>query len=1162
MSEKPSNIYKKYGILVLACFCLIILVSASVSPYLQSSLNVKQQSASVSLAQSSCFSSAEMLQIQSSKQNIAASITSENEKLDSIEADIVKTAKEYSEYTEEVDKLRLKLVTEQYLNGIKTDIEATQKRIQELDALETSALSGVCSAPGYFDKNSCENASGPAGGSCSAQWYTDPDSCTSAGYYEGGGCSGSGYYDKPSCESAGYSYSILTGKQSSGTCSGGDQYPNEASCTSAGYYTGGGCSDPTYVDRYSCENAGYYQDGGTCSNPYYTNQQTCESENFVWSNDGAFAYSGNTWSESTFVSSGYTWNQPWYEELTEVTTSYGYVWKEPQWVNAGYTWTHSTYTPYGYTWIDASEANTKQNLTTSLENLAKEYQEKIVLRNEQMKEIGEKEALLESKHNNLKDLSVQKVSIREKIAGLEAEMQAVELGASKGVCQAYEVSCSDSLDNDNDLAVDCSDSDCSLEASCSKTTGPITGTSTTPGTTPPVSTTPEAPLFSTKFSGTFSTVGSLTNNILLVNSRDIVPGMKDLKTLAAATTTTTQILFSKISSVKATVESNIATVTKLRTALMQLRTENSQTTDIPLKTETDKLVTVGISFVSSLVEYHMTLLKFLDGSVPTPELDVELNQRIADTTTKGGAYKAQITPTNVALNAAVKKAETLALGQVSVSTGALRASSISPRPGEIDVSVSTNEIIIAFLQNINTFNKATVSVKDSTGDTIQTTESMKARKTFAIGLDEPLKAGEVYTVSVSGLFVEEVTLDEFSWSQSWSFATEKRGSVIIGTIIDIIDDIFGLGGGKKEAEVCDDGKDNDGNGVADCSDKACEDDEACKQPVCGNGKVEKGEECDDGNNVAGDGCTGCQVDNEGGGCTDDNEDGYDDKDTTQRCGCLDKDDDGKDDIDGASCVVSSESSCLICQYEIDYIEGFEDRFKNRCESRTATKKIIQQGSIYGDEVSQCPKNTTRYDFEIAGHSCAANFARLSGAMKKSLTTIRNNIYSLSPAERSAFHSKTISINGVDNGCHSAGGLFSRGNNWYNSFGSLLKSVEGQFFLNDVEVNLIGNQTYGYARNERTTTTDGRVRLSSFVKNDSLNGVAGDHFPGNAGQIKVLYSSCPLEGERCSAPVNNPYLIQERIVCGEVAIPRNFYCSTDYNADVSYTLYNGKWVEEK
>ncbi len=67
---------------------------------------------------------------------------------------------------------------------------------------------------------------------------------------------------------------------------------------------------------------------------------------------------------------------------------------------------------------------------------------------------------------------------------------------------------------------------------------------------------------------------------------------------------------------------------------------------------------------------------------------------------------------------------------------------------------------------------------------------------------------------------------------------------------------------KQGHESCTVEGDEDGNGLADCSDPVCAGLRAC-QPGCGNGKVEAGEACDDGNDTDGDGCddnctpTGC-----------------------------------------------------------------------------------------------------------------------------------------------------------------------------------------------------------------------------------------------------------------------------------------------------------------
>lgn len=55
-------------------------------------------------------------------------------------------------------------------------------------------------------------------------------------------------------------------------------------------------------------------------------------------------------------------------------------------------------------------------------------------------------------------------------------------------------------------------------------------------------------------------------------------------------------------------------------------------------------------------------------------------------------------------------------------------------------------------------------------------------------------------------------------------------------------------------EVCNNGIDDDNDGLTDESDPDCQ--------VCGDGNIDPGEECDDGNNIAGDGCFKCKLENQ------------------------------------------------------------------------------------------------------------------------------------------------------------------------------------------------------------------------------------------------------------------------------------------------------------
>jgi len=58
---------------------------------------------------------------------------------------------------------------------------------------------------------------------------------------------------------------------------------------------------------------------------------------------------------------------------------------------------------------------------------------------------------------------------------------------------------------------------------------------------------------------------------------------------------------------------------------------------------------------------------------------------------------------------------------------------------------------------------------------------------------------------------------------------------------------------EEKIEICNDGLDNDNDGLIDCDDSECIDNEVCQQPVkeviCGNNILEANEVCDDGNTI-------------------------------------------------------------------------------------------------------------------------------------------------------------------------------------------------------------------------------------------------------------------------------------------------------------------------
>lgn len=69
-----------------------------------------------------------------------------------------------------------------------------------------------------------------------------------------------------------------------------------------------------------------------------------------------------------------------------------------------------------------------------------------------------------------------------------------------------------------------------------------------------------------------------------------------------------------------------------------------------------------------------------------------------------------------------------------------------------------------------------------------------------------------------------------------------------------------VAGVVETAEICDNGIDDDGDGLVDNADPDCQ--------VCGDGNLDPGEQCDDSNLVSGDGCSSvCQLENQPPVCT-------------------------------------------------------------------------------------------------------------------------------------------------------------------------------------------------------------------------------------------------------------------------------------------------------
>jgi cysteine-rich repeat protein len=118
------------------------------------------------------------------------------------------------------------------------------------------------------------------------------------------------------------------------------------------------------------------------------------------------------------------------------------------------------------------------------------------------------------------------------------------------------------------------------------------------------------------------------------------------------------------------------------------------------------------------------------------------------------------------------------------------------------------------------------------------------------------------------------------------------------------------------AEVCDDGVDNDGDGLVDNADPDCH--------VCGDGDLDPLEQCDDGNNVSGDGC-----------------------DATCAIECPDTDGDGVcDEVDTCPDVANP-----------DQADGDGDGIGDACDNCLTVANADQadsDGDLTGDACDACP----------------------------------------------------------------------------------------------------------------------------------------------------------------------------------------------------------------
>ena len=141
------------------------------------------------------------------------------------------------------------------------------------------------------------------------------------------------------------------------------------------------------------------------------------------------------------------------------------------------------------------------------------------------------------------------------------------------------------------------------------------------------------------------------------------------------------------------------------------------------------------------------------------------------------------------------------------------------------------------------------------------------------------------------------------------------------------------------AEVCDDGVDNDGDGLIDNADDDCH--------VCGDGDLDPAEECDDGNNVDGDGCDATCFDE----CDDSDADGV--CDDVDNCVGIANADQADADADGVGDVCDNCPATA----NTDQADGDGDGFGDVCDNCVADANADQADADAdgaGDVCDSCP----------------------------------------------------------------------------------------------------------------------------------------------------------------------------------------------------------------
>lgn len=660
--------------------------------------------------------------------------------------------------------------------------------------------SGYCSNSAYADQYSCVNGGYYTAGSCSMWGFNDEQSCVNAEYTYGGYCNGGYMYaDEASCENAG-AYP--------GYCSGGSQYENELACTSAGAQAAFCVAGTQYSDENSCNSAVCSSTPASCSDGVSITYEACINNDSTWSPEvtvlcgntwvpanppfGYTWYAGwqgygyqwipeysirqnYTWNPGVFVSQNNTWTEPvWYMYWNPWYWFTANTWTEPSFQTYGYVWNPGTWTLQGNTWTPTDNKATIASLTETLETLkadyAKDIEENIVAK----ERVQTAEATLVTLTEILRVDTTEKANVKARKA--EVKKKQTELGsdttyALQNLCSTditgTEIYCSNAIDDDTDGLMDCSDSDCSSDSLCTPTVTDIL---------PPlvdVDSTEHTVVKSIKFPKSYDDQFNLLigrkNKVEKTNTEVVIPLMEFLRDKSQGQDIAA--ILKLINDAKNAVSENKIDLSNFKTSIDYFQTENDAYTDyLKLKENGQIFAQAATSLYSAYSSYFSTLLDFLTGQYPTPELENRLNARIASLQINSldfGHKKSDLE----SILAEIKRKAPIELSSIAISPGS----------HQTGVSIAgTREIVIQFDKQLDQYNSGSLNITSDTAAgslSVSTTQIHNTQKdTLVVTLIDTLQPSTAYLVSADiQLTVEGKAVQ---WKKSWSFVTEAGQGLV------------------------------------------------------------------------------------------------------------------------------------------------------------------------------------------------------------------------------------------------------------------------------------------------------------------------------------------------------------------------------------------------